>query len=471
MFQANIHYNEEIETAIIGICLLEKSAFGRTYGLIEEKNFYREANRITYKVMTQMYKLSLPIDLGTVADFMFNKENKTHLDNGDMQYATPYYLMRATNYVCSSAHLEYHCHIIKRMWMERELITLTHGGIKLEGAVGDQISQLNRAIQQINQGTYAKDWVDMSELMYNLVVHQEEMDKTAGMGITTGNTLLDRENGGFYPGQMIVIGARPSVGKSAYMGQMAMAIAKTGKKVGIISLEMNNNEIGARLSSLGSDDDFRTIFRNLYRDEEHKAQWYRKIQDLIELPIFITDKTDVSPTSIKAKAIKLQHSEGLDILMIDYLQLVNGESEQKNRTRENEVSQLSRACKLMAKDLGIPVIVLCQLNRAITGRTGINRYPQLSDLRESGSIEQDADVVMFIHRDWMLGEAFAVDENGNSTEFTADLVVRKWRNGAANLHIKLGFNPKKMMFYEYGKDYFINHWKPETDNFQNDNPF
>jgi replicative DNA helicase len=470
MFQANIHYSEEIETAVIGICLLEKSAFGRTYGLVEEKNFYREANKIIYKAMTQMYKMSLPIDLLTVGDYLFNKENKTHLDSGETAYATPYYLMKTTSYVCSSAHVEYHCHIIKRMWMERELINLTHGGIKLEGAVGEQVSQLNRAIQQINQGTYVKDWVDMSDVMYNLVIHQEEMSKNAGMGITTGNSRLDRENGGFYPGQMIVIGARPSVGKSAYMGQMAMSIAKTGKKVGIISLEMNNNEIGARLSSLGSDDDFRTIFRNLYRDEDHKAKWYQKIQDLIELPIFITDKTDVSPTSIKAKAIKLQHSEGLDILMIDYLQLVNSENDTKNRTRENEVSQLSRACKLLAKDLGIPVIVLCQLNRAITGRTGVNRYPQLSDLRESGSIEQDADVVMFIHRDWMLGEAFAKDENGNSTEFKADLVVRKWRNGAANLHIDLGFNPTKMMFYELNGDN-MNYWKPETENYQNDNPF
>lgn len=468
MFQANIHYSEEIESAIIGICLLEKTAFGRTYGLIEEKTFYREANRLIYNAMLQMYKLSLPIDLLTVGDYLFNKENITHLS--DNLYATPYYLMKTTNYVCSSAHIEYHCQIIKRMWMERELINLTHGGLKLEGAVGEQVSQLNRAIQQINQGTYAKDWVDMSELMYNLIVHQEEMDKTAGMGITTGNSLLDRENGGFYPGQMIVIGARPSVGKSAYMGQMAMDIARTGKKVGIISLEMNNNEIGARLSSLGSDDDFRTIFRNLYRDEDHKARWYQKIQDLIELPIFITDKTDVSAVSIKAKAIKLMQSEGLDILMIDYLQLVNSESGQKNRTRENEVSQLSRACKLLAKDLNIPVIVLCQLNRAITGRTGVNRYPQLSDLRESGSIEQDADVVMFIHRDWMLGEGFSVDENGNSTEFNADLIVRKWRNGAANLHIKLGFQPKKMMFYEPKEDK-VNYWKPETDNFQNDNPF
>jgi len=309
----------------------------------------------------------------------------------------------------------------------------------------------------------------MSEVMYNLVVHQEEISKTGGMGITTGNSLLDRENGGFYPGQMIVIGARPSVGKSAYMGQMAMSIARTGKKVGIISLEMNNNEIGARLSSLGSDDDFKTIFRNLYRDEDHKAQWYRRIQELIELPIYITDKTDVSPTSIKAKAVKLKHSDGLDVLMIDYLQLVNSENDTRNRTRENEVSQLSRACKLLAKDLEIPVIVLCQLNRAVTGRKGIDRYPQLSDLRESGSIEQDADVVMFIHRDWMMGESYQVDENGNSTEFKANLIVRKWRNGAANLNIELDFNPRKMMFSEADKS--LKYWKPEESNCQDDNPF
>jgi replicative DNA helicase len=466
MFQENIHYSKELEMAVIGACLLDKNAFGRTYGIIEKDSFYSEANKDIYGAMRELYRLSLPIDLLTVGDYLFNKENKNYLES----WATPYYLMKTTNAVCSTAHLEYHCHIIKRMWMERELIALTHGGIKLEGEVKDKISQLNRAIQQINQGTYAKDWIDMSEVMYNLVVHQEEISAAGGMGITTGNSLLDRENGGFWPGQMIVIGARPSVGKSAYMGQMAMAVAKSGKKVGIISLEMNNNEIGARLSSLGTDDDFRTIFRNLYRDEDHKAQWYRKIQELIELPIYITDKTDVSPSSIKAKAVKLKHSEGLDILMIDYLQLVNSENDQRNRTRENEVSQISRACKLLAKDLNIPVVVLCQLNRAVTGRKGVERYPQLSDLRESGSIEQDADVVMFIHRDWMMGEAYQVDENGNSTEFKANLIVRKWRNGAANLNIELEFNPKRMSFSEAKKEN-INYWKPETDSFQEDNPF
>jgi replicative DNA helicase len=465
-FTKHIHYSDDLEEAVLGICLLEKSAFGRTYGIVNEETFYFEANKSVYRAMNEMYKHSLPIDLLTVADHLFNRSNKHELDN----YATPYYLLKLTNHVCSSAHIEFHCHIIKRMWMERELIKLTHGGIKLTGDVKDQVSQLTKAIQDINQGNYTKDWVDMSELMYDLVMHQDEMERTGGKGITTGNSLLDRENGGFYPGQMVVIGARPSVGKSAYMGQMAMAIAKTGKKVGILSLEMNNNEVAARLSSLGTDDDFRTIFRNLYRDEDHKTRWYRQIQHIIELPIFISDKTNVSPISIKSKAVKLKHSEGLDILMIDYLQLVNSDSDQKNRTRENEVGQISRTCKLIAKDLNIPVIVLCQLNRAVTHRTGVNRYPQLSDLRESGSIEQDADVVMFIHRDYMMGEQYMTDENGNSTEFKADLIVRKWRNGASNLHIPLGFNPTKMMFYELDSNK-VEVWKPEETNYNNDNPF
>jgi replicative DNA helicase len=155
--------------------------------------------------------------------------------------------------------------------------------------------------------------------------------------------------------------------------------------------------------------------------------------------------------------------------MIDYLQLINSESDSKNRTRENEVSQISRTCKLIAKELNIPVVVLCQLNRAITSRTGVNRYPQLSDLRESGSIEQDADVVMFIHRDWMLGEQYSKDENGNSTEFSADLIVRKWRNGASNLHIPLEFSPKRMQFIEINQQR-VDTWKPEVD-YSQDNPF
>lgn len=465
-FEKDIHYSQNFEWAILGICILEANAFGRTYGIIEMETFYYDGSKLVYRALAEMFNNGLPIDIFTVVDYITNKLGQKKI----YQEPTPYYVSRLTNSVVSSAHLEYHCHVIKRMWMEREVVKLTYGGTKLEGEVKEKLFQLQEAVQKINSGTYTKDWYDMSELIYDLMKHQEKMVMTGGKGITCGIEALDRENGGFFGGQMIVIGARPSVGKSAFMGQMAVAMAKRGNKVGIISLEMNNNEIAARLSSLSSDDDFKTIFRGLYRDQDHQAAWYDKMRHFINLPIYVSDKTKVNTSDIRAKAMKLRHECGLDCLMIDYLQLIDTDGSARNRTRENEVSNISRMCKLLSKDLNIPVIVLCQLNRAITQRTGVNRFPQLSDLRESGSIEQDADVVMFIHRDWMLGEAFAKDEQGNSTENKADVIVRKWRNGTPNLHIPLEFNGPKMMFMlDSGKR--VDHFKPETNNFQDDNPF
>lgn len=458
------HYNNDFEWGILGACLLEKNAFGRTFGIVDPECFYFENNRIVYDVIAEMYSNGMPIDILTVVDFVINRRGRTMLDGSN----TDWFMTKITNHVVSSAHLEYHCYVVKRMWMERELLKLTHGGLVLEGEVKDQIQQLTKAIQAINQGTFTKEWFDMSELIFDLMKHQEEMTKTQGKGLTTGIPILDRENGGFFGGQMVVIGARPSVGKSAFMGQMAIGMAKAGVKVGIISLEMNNNEIAARISSLSSDDDFRTIFRNLYKDEDHKTLWYNRMKDIVNLPLYVSDKTKVNTVDIRAKAVKLQYSHGLGCLIIDYLQLIDSNNDGRGRTRENEVSQISRMCKLMAKDLNIPVIVLCQLNRAVTQRKGVARYPQLSDLRESGSIEQDADVVMFIHRDWMMGEEYMLDENGESTENKADLIVRKWRNGSANLHIPLTFDGPRMRFSVADQ---MNKWKPETPQYNDQNPF
>jgi replicative DNA helicase len=464
MFQKYIHFNPDIEEAVIGICLLEKEAFGRTFGLLQPDNFYSEANKIIYGALKEMYHYSVPIDLFTVGDYLFNRKNIKVED----PYVTPYYLMKTTNAVCSSVHLEYHCHVIKRLWMEREIINITHGSLKLEGEVSEKIIRLNKAIQDINQNTQVKEWVDMSEVMYNIIMHQEEMERTGGKGLTTGLKTLDENNGGFFPGQMIVIGARPSVGKSAFMGQMALAMAKKGKVVGIISLEMNNTEVGARLSSIETEINYKTIYRNLYQDESQKKKWYERMQDYINYPIYISDATRVNAIDIKAKAQKLKHQHGLDCLMIDYMQLVAGDNSQRGRTRENEVSDISRNMKLMAKELNVPLVVLCQLNRMVSHRTGASRYPILSDLRESGGIEQDADAVMFLHRDYLLGEQYITDEHGNSTIDKADLIVRKWRSEESNIHIPLYFDGPKMQFREVNQ---IEHWKPVEVDYSGDNPF
>lgn len=468
----NIHYSKDLESAILGICLLEKDSFGRTYGIIDKENFYFDGHKEVYDAIAEMYNNGIPIDLLTVTDYLMNDKKKIEINSLN----TAYFLVRLTNSVASSAHLEYHCFIIKRMWMEREVLKITHGSVKLEGDVKAQIQQLSQSIQYINQGVYQKEWFSMDELIYNLTKHQDEMKNHEGKGVTTGIKTLDRENGGFFGGQMIVLGARPSVGKSAFIGKVALAMAKQNKRVGIVSLEMKNNEIAARLSALETIEDFKVIFRNLFRDEDQRANWYDRVSRMTNLPIYVSDKSQVTTTDIRSKAIKLKHQHGLDCLIIDYLQLISGDENNKNRNRENEVSQISRTCKLIAMDMNIPVIVLCQLNRQVTQRKGINRYPQLSDLRESGSIEQDADVVMFLHRDWMSGEEYMTDEDGHSTENQADLVIRKWRNGASNLHIKLGFDAPRMMFLEEREMHTIAPERNEamddfTNRYNSDQPF
>lgn len=459
-FENNIHYSTNFERAILGICLMEKDAFARIYGVVDKETFYHDSHQVVFETLKTMFEQSIPIDILTVIDQLFRFKGLKEINGTN----TDYFITSLTNDIVSSAHLEYHCHVVKTMWTEREIIKLTHSG-QPKGDVRKQIYELQTKLQSLQSKNTEDEWQDMSELMVKLYQHQEEIKKTGGVGIATGINTIDRENGGFQPGQMIVIGARPSVGKSALAGMIALDMAAKGKRVGIISLEMSNTEIAARLASIDTQTDFHVLYRGLYRDEHQTQVVYKRIASTTsQLPIHVTDKTDVNMSEIKAKAQKLKAKHGLDCLMIDYLQLVEA-GESYNRSRENEIAKISRSCKVMAKDMNIPVILLCQLNREVTKRKGIDRYPQLSDLRESGSIEQDADVVMFLHRDYMNG--LEVDEQGNSTENQADLVVRKWRNGKTNFIIPMDFDAPKMKFVERKQSHFI----PVSQGHHDDNPF
>jgi replicative DNA helicase len=181
----------------------------------------------------------------------------------------------------------------------------------------EKIYTLTTAIQRINSGEVQKDWSDMTELLLSLSDHQDEMQRTQGNGILTGFHGIDSRTGGFFGGNFVIIGARPSVGKSAFMGQMALHQAKQGRRVGIVSLEMNNNEVAARLTSIQTSTDFNTIFRNLYSDENSRAHWYRQVQEMADIPLYISDNTKVSATDIKAKCQKLKATKGIDIVYVD----------------------------------------------------------------------------------------------------------------------------------------------------------
>lgn len=441
-YKPYLHHGVDLEQAIIGACLLEKSAFSRCYGLVDAECFYLEDHKTIFSTIAEMYGQSIPIDIFTVTQRIAEKHGP-EMNGGNVGYV----VCRCTNYVTSAANIEYHCYLVREMWKRREIIRLKTTFPEDEGFdTTGNIRDLNEQIARITGGKVKSDWQGMDELMFNLMLHQQEMATGQKSFISSGFRKVDEKNGGFYNGQMIVLAARPAVGKSAVMNKMAIQQAKQGKKVGIISLEMNNNEIAGRLASLHTDIEFWKVYRTIARDEELHRAFYDKIsRSLIHYPIFISDKTNVNITDIKAKAMKLKASRGCDILYIDYLQLVESESSNRNYNREQEVAKMSRGIKLLAKELDIPVVVLCQLNRAVTNRGYKERFPRPSDLRESGSIEQDADVILFIHRDSMAG--YEQDEQGNSTQFQADLLAGKWRNGAT-FQLKLGFDPEKMNFYE-----------------------
>lgn len=450
MYKEHIHYSRELEGAILGACLLENTAFARIRGILTTECFYYEGNQKVYTALTQMWDENVFVDILTLVHWMVHKGFEV-LDN----FNTAYFVTRLTNMVVSTAHLEYHALLVRQMYCERELMNIQHAQNDMTIDTLDRIQELKQRLEKISSIKSSNDWSEMAETLISLSKHMEEVKGKDLIGVPTGFEALDLITGGFAKTNLIVLAARPSVGKSAILNSMAIHAASCNYNVGIVSLEMPKIQIAARMAALVSDIDFYKIFRNRMEDEEQAKRLYTYFQSLSELPIWISDKANVNISDIKAKATHLIHKHKLDVLFIDYLQLVETEGKDKNYNREQEVSKMSRGLKLMAMDFQIPIVVLAQLNRESEKLS--NKKPQLHHLRESGAIEQDADGVIFLHRDWKVG--IQADENGNSTERRADLIVAKWRNGETT-EIKIGFDPPKMKFYDLNKE---QNWKPIKD--------
>jgi len=449
MFKTDIHYSTDMERSVLGICLLQPNAYGQIYGNLKAEMFYNESHKTIFETASEMFQKGIPIDLLTVSDYLCRKKNVLEFPEGK----TPFFLTSLTIQVVSDTNLSYWAMCIEEMWRERELIEITHSGMgELTGF--EAANDILQRTQNLLSGATSEVFSDMPTLMVQMYKHQAEMNKTGGVGMGVGMQTIDRRQGGFHAGDLIVIGARPGVGKSSLMGQWALSMAHNGKSVGIISLEMSNTQIAARLAAIDTQTDFSVFFRGLNIDEKEKENIYNRISlTTSTLPIYVSDKTGVNILDIKASAARLKKLHNLDALFIDYLQLLDPISAKSNRNREQEVSEMSRGCKILAKDLGIPVFILAQLNRESIKRKGAERYPALSDLRESGSLEQDADVVVFLHKDYNVG--IEVDENGNSTINQANLVVRKWRNAESNLNIPLTWVGNQMRFTEGMQNNFM----------------
>ncbi len=330
--------------------------------------------------------------------------------------------------------------MLRELAARRKMIQLTthrfNGDDVLQGA-----DEIQEALNEALHIRHSEDWQDASGAAVKLMQHIDDIANQDAVGVSTGFPTLDDLNGGFRPGQLVVIGARPSVGKSALMGGMAMGAARQGKRVGIISLEMPVQEIFGRMVSSEAQMPFTILDRYGIQNEGQQTILSNTISTMATLPIYFSDAGQCTIHDIRAKAEQMKQRHGLDILMLDYLQLV--EETDKYRSREQGIAQISRGLKMLAMNLEIPVVALSQLNRASEQRA--DKRPNMADLRESGAIEQDADIVMLLHRDWRVG--IYQNEWGNSTRNDADLIICKWRNGQPQ-DLKLHFEGETMRFSE-----------------------
>jgi replicative DNA helicase len=436
-FKKHIHHDTDIEKAIVGIIILEREAITLVGDILEPEMFYHATLSEFYKYLLEMHKKGLPIDLLTATNYIVNKIGSDKLKSGQ---TIGYVLLKCTQDVVNSANVVAWANIIRGLYVRREWV-------KIKATSSDDIEAMLEAQDKIkNLTTKANEmgFMHLDDALIDLARHIAQVEAGEVKGIPTGCKMLDLLNGG-YTCQFIVLAARPSVGKSAFMGKAALEAAEAGYNVGLISLEMPRQQIAARLGSIVSGLDFWRIYRAKLGEDKEREINHQKLMKLAGRSIYIADKVAVTLNDIRAAAFRMKRAGKLDILYIDYLQLIDTTTGVINSNREREVAQLSRGLKILSLELGIPIIALAQLNRDI--EKGPPRYPKLSDLRESGSLEQDADAVIFLHRDYKAGKP--VDEDGFSTENFADIVVPKWRNGEdtnGTGPIKMGFIGALMQF-------------------------
>lgn len=438
VFREHEHYDKNLEKAVLGACLLESAAFGKIQGILARRCFYLEAHAVIWEVISDLWKGNQPIDILTVV--AYSARAKISLPDGTM---LPYFITQLTNAVVSSAHIEHHAMLVREMYINRELEKLTR---RSNGKGKDALAKITNLQEELAQLVNIRtnyDWSNMQENVIELIRHMENVKDRELIGVPLGYEELDLMTGGQVPGTVTVIAARPSVGKSAFLNRSAIYQAAQNIRVGIITLEMPKVQVTARMASLVSQESFFKIYRNHFQDEEERNRMHQHLVCLSELPIHISDRVAVNVHDIKAKAAQLIYKKELEILYIDYLQLIESPDTNKNSNREQEVAKISRALKIIAMDFHIPIVLLAQLNRETEKNEG--KKPQLHNLRESGSIEQDADMVLFLHRDWKVG--ITADKDGKSTEFEADIIVAKARNGELKSY-KIGWQPAQMRFFD-----------------------
>ncbi len=437
----------ELEEAVLGALMLEKDAVIEVQSVIMPEAFYKEAHQIIYRAIVELSMELKPIDLYTVTEKL--KQQKKLSAVGGAAF-----LAQLTQKVGSAAHVEFHAKIIAQKYVQRELIRVATEIQKKSFDesidVTDLIDFAEGEIFKVSEGHVKRDVQKSKDILAKTLHAIEEASKREGgfSGVASGFTHLDRLTLGWQPSDLIIIAARPSMGKTAFVLSMARNVAVDfDKGVAFFSLEMSATQLMMRLVVAESGLDSRDV-RNGQLTPDQWKHLETSIKPLSAAPLFIDDTPALSIYEFRSKARRLKTQYDIQLIIIDYLQLMTAGIDSKNGNREQEVATISRSLKAIAKELNIPIIALSQLNRSVESRTGSKR-PQLSDLRESGAIEQDADLVAFIHRPEYYG--LLQDEDGAPTQGMAEIIVAKHRNGAVDT-INLSFRKEQARFLDYDDD-------------------
>ncbi len=446
----------DLEEAVLGAIMLEKDAIIAVMDILQPESFYKEGHQKIFKAVLDLSQELQPVDILTVTEEL-RKRDELDLVGG------PFYITQLASKVSSAAHIEYHARIVAQKYIQRELIRVS---TEIQTRAYDDSIDVNDLIDfsesqlfNVAEGNIKKETTKIDLVIQEAISQIEEAGKrTDGLsGVPSGFTKLDRVTSGWQRSDLVIIAARPSMGKTAFVLSMTRNMAvEHNQGVAIFSLEMASVQLVNRLivseTELSSDK-----IRNGKLEPFEWEQLEYKIKRLIDAPIFIDDTPGISVFELRAKCRRLMSQHTIDIIVIDYLQLMTGPPETRGN-REQEVSMISRSLKGIAKELNVPVLALSQLNRSVEMRSGTKR-PQLSDLRESGAIEQDADMVLFIHRPEKYG--FIEDEEGNSLLGLAEIILAKHRNGALE-DIRLRFRGELVRFEDLEED-FIGDFPVEQD--------
>lgn len=416
----------DLEEAVLGALMLESDALNDVVEILKPESFYRIEHQKIFEAITDLFSKSEPIDILTVTNWL-KKEGSLDLVGG------PYFVSQLTDRVASSANAEFHARIIAQKFIQRELIRVSgetyHEAFEDTTDVLDLLDKAESNLFAVAEGNLRKSYDSMSVLVKKALQEVEEAaSKDGGItGVATGFTELDKMTNGWQGSDLLIIAARPAMGKTAFVLSMTRNIAVDFKKpVAFFSLEMASVQLVNRLISSESG----IPGEKLKKGSLDKNDWehmHASLKQLGEAPIYIDDTPALSVFELRAKCRRLKAQHDIQMIIIDYLQLMTAGSNMKGN-REQEISTISRSLKSLAKELNVPVIALSQLSRAVETRGGTKR-PMLSDLRESGAIEQDADMVMFLYRPEYYGIETS-EETNLPTEGLTELIVAKHRSGA-----------------------------------------